>query len=178
MATPALVRDFKEFLKLLNSNNVEYLLIGGYAVGIYGYVRATNDLDIWISANAANAAKVERALRDFGFAAALTSDLFVTPNNIIRMGVPPVRIEILTSISGVEFEPCYAEKRMVEIEELTVPVISLARLRENKKASGGRKIWRTWKVCRTRSPVNRALTIVLRQRGDSRTIVWLLDGRM
>ena len=140
MATPALARDFKEFLKLLNSNNVEYLLIGGYAVGIYGHVRATYDLVIWINVNAENAARIERTIREFGFAAAaLTTDLFLTPNNVIRMGVPPIQIEILTSISGVEFEPCYAEKGMVQIEELTVPVISLARLRENKKASGRAK---------------------------------------
>ena len=60
----------------------------------------------------------------------------MTPNNVVRMGVPPIRIEILTSISGVEFEPCYREKEMIQIEEATVPVISLARLRENKAASG------------------------------------------
>ena len=79
----------------------------------------------------------ERALREFGFAAAgLTSDLFLTPNNVVRMGVPPIRIEILTSISGVQFESCYAEKEMIQIEEMLVPVISLARLRENKAASG------------------------------------------
>src|SRR5580658_4167171 len=103
MATPALARDFKEFLKSLNSNHVEYLLIGGYAVGIYGYVRATNDLDIWVSITAENANRVHCALREFGFAEALlTADLFLTPNNVVRMGVPPIRIEILTSISGVE----------------------------------------------------------------------------
>ena len=76
MATPALASDFKEFLKLLNSNHVEYLLIGGYAVGIYGYIRATNDLDIWVNISPQNAAKIEKALREFGFApAALTLDL-------------------------------------------------------------------------------------------------------
>ena len=140
MATPALARDFKEFLKSLNSNNVEYLLIGGYAVGIYGHIRATNDLDIWVGISAENAAKIERALREFGFAAAgLTSDLFLARNNVVRMGVPPIRIEILTSVSGVEFESCYAEKEMIRIEEMVVPVISLARLRENKAASGRAK---------------------------------------
>src|SRR6266478_9844895 len=61
MATPTLARDFKEFLKLLNSNSVEYLLIGGYAVGIYGHIRATNDLDIWVNISPENAAKIERA---------------------------------------------------------------------------------------------------------------------
>jgi len=140
MATPVLARDFKEFLKLLNSNHVEYLLIGGYAVGIYGYVRATNDLDIWVNVSPENAARIERALRDFGFAVpGLRSDLFLARNNVVRMGAPPIRIGILTSISGVEFESCYAEKEMTQIEEMVVPVISLARLRENKAASGRAK---------------------------------------
>ena len=80
MAIPTLARDFKEFLKLLNSNNVEYLLIGGYAVGIHGYIRTTNHLDIWVSVSPENAARIERVLREFGFAtAALTSDLFLSP---------------------------------------------------------------------------------------------------
>lgn len=69
----------------------------------------------------------------------MTAGLFLIPGKIIRMGVPPIRIEILTSISGVEFESCYAEKEIVQIEELSVPVISLARLRENKTASGRAK---------------------------------------
>jgi hypothetical protein len=140
MATPSLPDDFKEFLKLLDSNGVEYLLIGGYAVNVHGYVRTTNDLDLWVNVNPENAARIDRALRQFGFAAAgLTCDLFLTPNNVVRMGLPPIRIEILTSISGVEFEPCYAEKEMIRIEEMVVPVISLARLRENKAASGRAK---------------------------------------
>jgi phage replication-related protein YjqB (UPF0714/DUF867 family) len=135
-----LARDFKEFLKLLNSNCVEYLLIGGYAVGIHGYIRATNDLDIWVKVGPENAARIIRTLREFGFAAAeLTSDLFLVRDNVVRMGLPPIRIEILTSISGVEFESCYAEKDMIQIEEIAVPVISLTRLRENTAASGRAK---------------------------------------
>jgi hypothetical protein len=140
MAIPALPRDFKEFLKLLNSNRVEYLLIGGYAVSVHGHIRATNDLDIWVSISAENAVRIEHALREFGFAApALTADLFLARDSIVRMGVPPIRIEILTSISGVEFESCYAEKEIIQIEEMMVPVISLARLRQNKAASGRAK---------------------------------------
>ena len=137
MALPALPRDFKEFLRLLNSNGVEYLLIGGYAAAIHGHVRATNHIDVWVKISPENAARIQRALCEFGFAGALpNADLFLTPNNVVRMGVPPIRIEILTSISGVEFEPCYREKEMIQIEEVKVPVISLARLRENKAASG------------------------------------------
>ena len=140
MAIPALARDFKELLKSLNSNHVEYLLIGGYAVSIYGHIRATNDLDVWVKISPENAARIDSALRQFGFGGAgLATELFLAPNNIIRMGVPPIRIEILTSISGVEFESCYAEKEMVQIEDLLVPVISLVRLRENKAASGRAK---------------------------------------
>src|SRR5450759_1803258 len=98
MATPALARDFKEFLKSLNSNNVKYLLIGGYAVGIYGHIRATNDLDIWVDISSENAAKIERALREFGFAAAgRTSDLFLARNNVDRIGEPPTRHALLTT---------------------------------------------------------------------------------
>jgi hypothetical protein len=134
---PALARDFKEFLKSLNSNSVEYLLIGGYAVGIHGHIRATNDLDIWVNVSQENAARIERALREFGFAGpGLAADLFLVRNKIVRMGVPPIRIEILTSISGVEFDACYAEREMIQMEEISIPVISLARLRENKAASG------------------------------------------
>jgi hypothetical protein len=121
MAIAALARDFKEFLKSLNSNNVEYLLIGGYAVGIYGHIRATNDLDVWVNVSPENASRIDRALRQFGFTAAqLTSGLFLSRNNVVRMGVPPIRIEI-TSISGVELELCYAEKETIPIEEIVIP---------------------------------------------------------
>ena len=140
MAIPALARDFNEFLKSLNLNGVEYLLIGGYAVGIHGHIRATNDLDVWVKVSPENAGRIELSLRQFGFSTAeLTLDLFLAPNNVVRMGLPPIRIEILTSISGVEFEACYAEKEMVRIDEMVVPVISLARLRENKAASARAK---------------------------------------
>src|SRR5208283_1340651 len=96
MAIPALARDFKEFLKSLDSNRVEYLLIGGYAVGIHGHIRATNGLDIWVAMNLGNAERLRCALRAFGFAGPeLTAEMFLTPRNVVRMGVPPIRIEIL-----------------------------------------------------------------------------------
>ncbi len=87
-----------------------------------------------------NTSWIYQGLRDFGFAATgLTSDLFLARNNVVRMGVPPIQIEIPTSISGAEFESCYAERELIQIEELAIPVISLARLRESKAASGRAK---------------------------------------
>jgi hypothetical protein len=140
MAIPALPQDFKEFLKLLASHEVEYLLVGGYAVGIHGYVRATNDLDVWVGVSPRNAIGIDAALREFGFSGpSVSPELFLTLDNVVRMGVPPMRLEILTSISGVQFDECYAEREMVRLDEIVVPVISLARLRKNKEAAGRAK---------------------------------------
>ena len=89
MATIQLPPDFKEFLRLLNSSNVEYLVIGGYAVNYYGFSRATADLDIWIAIDDANSERVAHALREFGFAQA-DARTFRVPRRVVRMGVPPV----------------------------------------------------------------------------------------
>jgi hypothetical protein len=129
--------DFKEFLRLLNAKSVEYLLVGGHAVGYYGYPRATLDMDIWISCAPPNISRVLSVLREFGFdAPELSEDLFRKEGRIVRMGVPPFRIELLTSASGVEFEACYAERVNVTVDGAPVNLISLAHLRANKKASG------------------------------------------
>lgn len=137
MATAHLPRDFKEFLQLLHSHQVEYLLIGGYAVCYYGYPRATADMDIWIAINPENAAKIVRALQEFGFNPGdLKPDLFLKEEQIIRMGLPPMRIEILTTISGVTFTECYAARHVDELDGITVNLISLDHLKMNKKASG------------------------------------------
>jgi len=129
--------DFKGFLKLLNAQKVEYLLIGGYAVGYYGYPRATANMDIWIAVHSQNARRVVAALKDFGFEVpGLSPDLFLKEGQIIRMGEPPLRIEIATTISGVQFDECYAERRVDTFGEVEVSLISLKHLKLNKKASG------------------------------------------
>jgi predicted nucleotidyltransferase len=135
MATIQLPPDFKEFLKLLNSGKVEYLVIGGYAVNYYGFPRATADLDIWISIDPENAGRVAQVLRDFGFAQAEAAT-FLKPRKVIRMGVPPLRLEILTSISGVEFAECYARRRKAELDGIAVSLIDLEDLKRNKRATG------------------------------------------
>ncbi len=137
MATTHLPPDFKEFLKLLNAHKVEYLLIGGYAVGYYGYPRATADMDIWIAMNPANAARTVAVLKEFGFESSdLSLQLFLKEWQVIRLGVPPVRIEIATTISGVKFSDCYARRMVDELDGVKVNLISLDCLKANKKASG------------------------------------------
>ncbi len=140
MATVSLPPDFKEFLKLLKAFHVEYLLIGGYAVAYHGYPRATADMDIWIAVHPQNAAKIVAVLKEFGFdLPKLSVDLFLTQGQIIRMGVPPVRIEIATSISGVNFAECYAARVIDVLDDVEVNLIDLAHLKMNKKAAGRHK---------------------------------------
>ena len=137
MATVQLPPDFKEFLQLLNVHQVEYLLIGGYAVGYHGYPRATADMDIWVAIHPENAEKVVEVLKDFGFnVPELKPELFLKEDQIIRMGLPPIRIEIATSISGVDFDECYEERTVDELDGVPVPLISLKHLKINKQASG------------------------------------------
>ena len=132
--------DFKEFLRLLNSHRVEYLLIGGYAVGYHGYPRPTGDMDVWIAVSSPNAARVVGALVEFGFRAEdVPAALFTEPGKIVRMGVPPMRLEIVTSISGVDFAACYARRTSAVVDGVVVNVIGLDDLKTNKKASGRHK---------------------------------------
>jgi predicted nucleotidyltransferase len=132
--------DFSEFLNLLNKHDVKYLLIGGYAVGFYGYVRATNDIDVWIESTGANAVRVEAAVREFGFdVPELNASKLIEVGKITRMGNPPMRIEILNSISGITFDAAYPNRTEAKFDGLTVPVISLADLVANKLASGRTK---------------------------------------
>ena len=140
MAIPSLPKDFKEFLKLLNSQHVKYLLIGGYAVGYYGYPRATADMDVWIAMLSDNAERIVKVLKEFGFdSPKLNSGLFLEKGKIIRMGLPPFRIEVLTTISGVDFDECYQEREQAVIDGVQVNLISLKHLKLNKKAAGRHK---------------------------------------
>ena len=137
MVTIQLPPDFKDFLKLLHEKQVEYLLVGGYAVSYHGYSRATADMDIWIAIHQHNAEKIVKVIREFGFAAeSLSTKLFLKENKIIRMGLPPLRIEVLTTISGVSFEECYSERIIDKIDKVEINLISLKHLKINKKAAG------------------------------------------
>jgi hypothetical protein len=129
--------DFKEFLQLLNAHDVRYLLIGGYAVAYHGYPRATVDLGVWVAIDPQNAERVVLALREFGFdLPQLQASLFLEPDNVVRMGMPPMRLELLTSVSGVAFEACYANRVVDVVDGVEIDFISLSDLKRNKQASG------------------------------------------
>jgi predicted nucleotidyltransferase len=137
---PELPSDFKEFLNLLRSHGVKYLLIGGYAVIYHGFPRATGDMDIWIAMDPENARRMVETVREFGFDTPdLSPALFLQDNSMVRMGNVPVRIEILTRISGVDFEACYGNRVEGEMGGVEVSLISLRDLLANKRASGRHK---------------------------------------
>ena len=129
--------DFKDFIQLLNANQVRYLVIGGYAVAIHGYPRYTKDIDIWIGMTPENSIAIMQALADFGFASLeLTSEDFLTPHQVIQLGYPPSRIDIITTPDGVDFEACYTDRIEIELDGMQVPFINLENLKINKRASG------------------------------------------
>ena len=132
-----LPNDFKELLQLLNLKKIEYLVVGGYAVAFYGHPRSTGDMDIWVALTENNAKKIVEALKEFGFnVAELNEKLFLEKENNIRMRNPPLQIEILTSIDGVDFPKCYRNKKTETINYVEINFISLEDLKKNKKASG------------------------------------------
>jgi hypothetical protein len=131
---------------LLNTRNVEYLIIGGYAVGYYGYPRATGDMDIWIAFNPSNIRAIAEALREFGFAIPEPTESFLLEGEFIGIGNSPLRIEVLTSISGVSFAECYEARTTEIIDDIEINVIGLQHLKKNKQASGRLKDTMTCKI--------------------------------
>ena len=133
MLTP----DFKEFAALLNSNKVEYLIVGGYALAAYGHPRYTGDLDFWIGTAAENADRVLAALNQFGFGSlGIRREDLTEPGQVIQMGFPPSRIDLLTSIDGVSFVPCYQRRLVFNVDGLQLGFIALDDFKINKKAVG------------------------------------------
>jgi len=132
-----LSRDFKEFIESLNASNVRYLVVGGYAVALHGYPRYTKDLDVWIEPKIQNANNVLSALTAFGFGSLdITADDFLEEGNIIQLGYPPNRIDLITSLKGLMFENCYPERVQVEIQGVLIDFIDIENLKTNKKATG------------------------------------------
>lgn len=129
--------DFKEFIGFLNKHKVEYLLIGGYAVAFHGHPRYTKDIDFLIHNTQANALKVLAVLNDFGFSSLkLDEQDFTEENNIIQLGYPPRRIDILTTIRGCAFAPLCDNMQKIIIDKIEINVISKKNLVKIKKIAG------------------------------------------
>jgi Nucleotidyl transferase of unknown function (DUF2204) len=132
-----LSQDFKEFIQLLNANQVEYLVVGGYAVAIHGFPRTTGDIDFWIKPNQENAERIMKSLISFGFGSLdISIDDFIKKNSVVQLGFPPNRIDIMTNVSGITFDECWKNKKEVEFEGEKINFISLHYLRINKKSTG------------------------------------------
>jgi predicted nucleotidyltransferase len=129
--------DYKEMLQCLLEENVRFLLVGAYAVAVYGYPRATKDIDIFVRAAPDNASSLMKALARFGAPLSDVSEAdFSTEGIVFQIGNSPRRIDILTRISGVEFERAYANRKTVSVAGMDVPIISLEDLIANKRATG------------------------------------------
>ncbi len=130
-------QDFKEFIESLNANQVRYLVIGGYAVALHGHPRYTKDLDVWVECNPDNATALIKALGQFGMGSlGLTVDDFLVPDQVVQLGYPPNRIDILMGVSGIEFGDCFPHRIKVMLDGVEVNFIDLENLKKNKKASG------------------------------------------
>ena len=132
-----MTQDFREFVQSLNEHNVKYLIIGGYAVAFHGHPRYTKDLDVWVQRNKNNAENLLKALDEFGFGSLnFTIEDFLDHDQVVQLGYPPNRIDILSDLVGVNFEECYSSRVEVTIENVKINFIDLENLKKNKKASG------------------------------------------
>jgi hypothetical protein len=133
-------QDFKELLELLNSHKVEYLVVGSYALAFHGAPRFTGDIDLFVKPDLANAKRILEALGEFGFGSLNLSEAdFTTPENVVQFGVPPVRIDIMTSLTGVSWEKAQAGKVRGNYDKTLVYFISKQELIANKTALGRQK---------------------------------------
>jgi len=130
-------KDFKDMISIFNEEEVEFMVIGGMAVMIHGYVRATKDLDLWVWANSENSIRVIKALEKFGAPMdSISAADFEQEGVIFQIGVEPIRIDIITAPAGIKFEEVYPNIQIVEIDGLKIPLISIPDLIKNKKATG------------------------------------------
>lgn len=130
-------RNLREFVALLNSTKVRYLLVGGHAVAFHGYPRFTGDIDFFVERSPENAARLVTVIRAFGFGHLnLQENDFLQPGVVIQLGRPPNRIDLLTSIDGVEFADAWEGRVAAELDRLPLDIIGKAELIQNKRSSG------------------------------------------
>jgi hypothetical protein len=134
---PAIAEDLRDLLHAFIDHEVRFLIVGGYALAVHGHPRATGDLDVWIECSRANADRTYEALRAFGAPLSdLTVEDLTTPGTVFQVGLPPLRIDVMTRVSGVDFAPAWTERRDTDIDGLRVPVIGRSALLANKRALG------------------------------------------
>lgn len=130
-------KDLREFIELLNSHKIDYLIVGAYALAYHGAPRYTGDIDVLIRPVHANAEQLVRALKEFGFASAgLEADDFTTPDQVVQLGFPPHRIDLLTSITGVDLDRAWSERVSGSLDGIPVNFLGRESLLENKRATG------------------------------------------
>jgi hypothetical protein len=133
-------KDYKEFIELLIEKKVEYLVVGGHSVIAHGYIRSTNDLDIWFRPEENNVSLILACLKDFGLGSlGISSENLMMKGKIVQLGVAPVRIDLVNEIDGVEFDEAYANKFVKEVYGMKVNFLNHDDLIKNKKASGRNK---------------------------------------
>lgn len=132
--------DFRELLGLFNAHSVEYMIVGGYALAFHGAPRFTGDLDILVRRAAQNARRILAALDDFGFGSLkLSVEDFSTQDRVVQLGVPPVRVDIITSLSGVSWEECWSGRQPGAYGDVAVAFIGRVQFIANKRAMGRQK---------------------------------------
>ncbi|MBM3812736.1 MAG: hypothetical protein FJW20_14000 [Acidimicrobiia bacterium] len=129
--------DWKEFLELLNSQKVDYLIVGAHARGLHGIPRYTKDLDLFVRSTPENSRKLETVLQTFGFGSAgVSADDFLSPGAVIQLGFEPYRIDLLTSLSGLDFDDAWSDRVLGEMDGVPVAFLSVRAFRKNKLATG------------------------------------------
>jgi predicted nucleotidyltransferase len=130
-------RDLKEFLSALNDADVRYLITGGIAVGAHGHPRYTKDIDVWVNPERENAERVVQAIDGFGFGSlGIVVEDLCDPNQMLQLGYPPNRIDLLTFATGLDFADAWARRVESEIDGVPVHLVSLSDLETNKRATG------------------------------------------
>jgi predicted nucleotidyltransferase len=129
--------DFRDFVEHFNANQVRFLIVGGYAVAAHGLPRYTGDLDAWVWVGADNASRILRSLEAFGFSnLGLEESDFNRPDRVVQLGYPPYRIDILTSIEGVDFDGAWERRVLIDLDGIEVPFIGREDLLTNKRVAG------------------------------------------
>ena len=135
MGKKQLPDEFKDFIKCLNLNNVKYLLVGGWAVGIYGHPRATKDIDFLVSVEKNNLKKLQKAFSDFN-APPINIEAFHEKGNVIRIGNSPTQIDVINEADGININDCFKRKSIITVDDIEIKLISREDLINNKIASG------------------------------------------